>query len=310
MYDTIKIKKKITLQQNLLLNDNLRLLNKVSNREYENTGIVTTQTTYNDCFFSLTEKYLTATLSLPKLLYGTNQVNFTRLDTAKVLLKIQDLLGINILDAKVLRIDFAKNILVDYPIETYFKVLCDKDKMKRWTVGHESLYFTNQGKKIELNFYNKNAQLRDTAQLILPENLNKNVLRYELRIKSNPAKILGYPYITCATLVDVDFYNLLLNRWYNEYRSIIKLSYAPATNYGKNLTQFSRYLMTAGIEKIGAAEVYDIVNNHTAFKFNPKVRYNIKKVLRDLIKNYVGSDANEAISELDDKMLYVLQNAA
>lgn len=310
MYDTIKLKKTITPQQYLLLNDNLRLLNKVSNKEYENTGITTMQTTYNDCFFSLTEKYLTITLSLPKLLFGTNQINFTRRDTANALLKLQELVGVDILDAKVQRIDVAHNILVDLPIETYFKILCDKEKMKRWTIGHESLYFTNQGKRMELNFYNKTTQLRDTDQLILPEFVNKNLLRYELRIKSNPAKVLGQPVITCATLVDREFYQSLLTFWYTEYQSILKLSYAPATNYGKNLTEFSRYLMTAGIERIGASEVYDIVNSHPAFKAAPKVRYNIKKMLKELIKNRMESNAAEAVAELDNKMLYVLQNAA
>lgn len=310
MYDTVKLKKKITPQQYLLLIENLRLLNKVSNREYESTGITATQTTYKDCFFSLTEKYLTVTVSLPKLLLGTNQLTFTRNDTVNALLKLQELLGVGIMDAVVQRIDIAHNFLLNLPIETYFKALCNKEKMKRWTIGHESLYFTNQGKRMELNFYNKTAQLRDTDQLIMPEFVNKNLLRYELRIKSNPAKVLGQPFITCATLIDKAFYQSIVSFWYNEYRSILKLSYAPATNYGKNLTEFSRYLMTAGIEKIGASEIYDIVNCHPAFKAAPKVRYNIKKMLKDLIQNRMESNAAEAVAELDDRMLYVLENAA
>lgn len=211
MYDTIKIKQYITSIQYLILLKLLRSLNTVSNREYENTGIITTQTTYKECYFSLSPNHLTISVSLPKLLFGTNQINVTRNDAASAISILQGILDIDISQAKVSRIDIAYNFTMDQPIETYFKLLCSKDKMKRWTVGHESLYFTNKAKGIELNFYNKTAQLKDTKQIVLPENLSKNLLRYEFRLKKQVTKSLGYPEVTCNTLIDEEFYQSAMN---------------------------------------------------------------------------------------------------
>jgi hypothetical protein len=308
MYDDITLKQHITPEQYRHLSTVLRSFNKVSNREYENTGIIVTQTNYKDCFFNLTPNYLTVSVKLPKLLHGTNQINFTRSDAELALKKLQDMLGIDISQAKVTRIDIAYNIEVDKPIETYLKLLCSRDRMKRWTVSNESLYFKDRKK--ELNFYNKVVQLTDTKQVVFSKNLKKNILRYEFRIKSGLNKLLGQDDITCATLIDEVFYRLLINIWYNEYREIVKLHYAPATNYGKNLTEFKKYLMMAGIEKIGASEVYYIVDSNPEFKSVPKVKYNIKKMLKDLFSEKVSWDANAAVAELDEKMFDVLQTAA
>jgi len=310
MYDTITFKESITLKQHSEIKTTLTSLNKVSSRKYHNTGITATQATYRDCFFSLTENYLTVTVSLPKFLYGTNQFNFTRIEAGEALLELQDIIGINIMNAKVSRIDVAQNILVDQPVETYFKILCSKDKMKRWMISHESLYFTTKGKGMELNFYNKTAQLRDTGQIIQSENLNKHVMRYELRLKTKLARRLKRVSVTCGDLVDADFYNGLLNLWHREYQSIVKLTYAPATNYGENLTEFKDYLMTAGIEKLGASAVYDIVDSHTAFKLAPKLKYNIRKMLKALITRQKYSVAADAVIELDQKMQNILHLAA
>jgi len=308
MYDDITLKQPITPEQYNNLMTVLRSLNKVSNREYENTGIIVTQTNYKDCFFNLSPNYLTVSVKLPKLLYGTNQINFTRSDAELSLKRLQNLLGIDISQAKITRIDIAYNFEVSHPIETYLKLLCSRDRMKRWTVSNESLYFKDQRK--ELNFYNKVVQLTDTNQPVLSKNIKKNILRYELRIKSGLNKILGHNEITCATLIDESFYRSLVGLWYNEYQAIVKLHYAPATNYGKNLTEFKKYLMMAGVEKIGASEVYYIVDSNPEFKSFPKVRYNIKKMLKNLFDEKISWDANAALVELDEKMFDVLQAAA
>jgi len=310
MLDNIKLIQSITEQQYIQLLNTLRLLNPVSHTKFENTGITVTQTTYKDCFLKLTPNYLTVSLSLSKLLLGTNQFNVTRKDAALALLKLQDILGIDISSAKVSRIDIAYNISMDQPLETYFKLLCSKDKMKRWTISNETLYFTNKNKGMKLVFYNKTNQLSDTKQVVLPENLTKNILRYEISLTSKVIKKLGYHEITCATLIDEAFYQSLVELWYNEYKTIIKLSYSEATNYGNNLSEFKEYLMMAGIEKIGATAVYDIVDNHPAFKLSPKTKYNIKRMLKKLITNRVNFNASDALDELDEKMFNILQNAA
>jgi hypothetical protein len=298
----------ITNQQYAGLNKTLRSLNNVITREYQNTGIITIQTTYQDCFFSLSPKYLIVAAKLPKVLYGTNQVNFTLREAKLAISKIQEILCINILGARVSRVDLAYNLVMDQPVENYFKFLCNKDGMKRWTASNESLYFKSKS-GTELNFYNKTTHLKDTGQEIMAENVGANLLRYEYRIKSGLAKVIGYPILTVADLIDDKFYKLMRQLWYDAYKTIDKLSYTPAAINIKNVPQLKDYFMLEGIERIGAPAAYDTIDG-LSFQVSARVRFNMRKMLKALISNRAINDANDAITELDNKILNALQYAA
>jgi DNA gyrase inhibitor GyrI len=100
----------------------------------------------------------------------------------------------------------------------------------------------------------------------------------------------------------------MIKRWFDEYKSISKLSYVSTNNYGKNLSAFKKYLIMAGIEKIGASTIFNIVDSHPDFKAAPKVKYDIKKMLRSLISDQSQHKVNDAMLELDRKILEILQN--
>ncbi len=308
MYDDIAFKLSITNQQYVGLNKTLRSLNNVITREYQNTGIITIQTTYQDCFFSLSPKYLTVAAKLPKVLYGTNQMNFTLRESKLAILKLQEILCINILGARVSRVDLAYNLVMDQPVGNYFKFLCNKDGMKRWTASNESLYFKSKN-GTELNFYNKTAHLKDTGQEILAENVDANLLRYEYRIKSGIAKIVGYPIVTVADLIDDKFYKLMRQLWYDAYKTIDKLSHTPAATRIRTVPELRNYLMLDSIDRSGAPATYDLIES-LSFQVSPRVKFNMRKMLKTLISNKVINDANDAVAELDTKMLNVFQYAA
>ncbi|TSD66418.1 hypothetical protein FFF34_003165 [Inquilinus sp. KBS0705] len=308
MYDDITFKLLITNQQYAGLNKTLRSLNNVITREYQNTGIITIQTTYQDCFFSLSPKYLTVAAKLPKLLYGTNQVNFTLREAKLAISKIQEILCINIGGARVSRVDLAYNLVMDQPVENYFKFLCNKDGMKRWTASNESLYFKSKS-GTELNFYNKTAHLKDTAQEILAENIDANLLRYEYRVKSGLAKIVDYHTVTVDDLMDDKFYKLMRELWYDAYKTIDKLSYTPAATRIRSVPELKNYLMLDSIDRSGAPATYDLINS-LSFQVSARVKYNMRKMLKSLISNPAINDANDAVAELDSKMLNVFQYAA
>jgi hypothetical protein len=309
MYDDILFKQKITGQQYAELNATLRSLNNIVTREYQNTGITTIQTTYQDCFFSLSPDYLTVSAKLPKVLYGTNQINFTLRESKLAILKIQEILRINVLGAGVSRVDLAYNMVMDQPVENYFKFLCNKDSMKRWFIFNESLYFKNKSGSKELNFYNKTAHLKDTRQEIMLDNVNVNLLRYEFRLKSGLAKTVGYRVVTVANLIDERFYKLMRQLWYDAYKSIDKLSYTSAAANIKNVPDLKNYWMLDGIEKSGVPAAYDLINGLSS-QVSMQTKYKMKRMLKALISNRAVNDVNDAVAELDSKMLNVLQHAA
>jgi hypothetical protein len=308
MYDTIKIQLPYAEAETESLNATLNTFDNVTDKRYRNTGIVTTQATFNNWKFSQSPKSLTAYGSLPQLLYKTNQLNFTREETIKALSKLQDIIGLDISAARVTRIDFGCNIVVDHPVDTYFKLLCNRDLTKRWTVSDETLYF--KGRVKELCFYNKSVQLRDTYQPLHEQYFYKNLLRYEMKLTKEICKITDYPEINCATLTDKRFYNKLVKLWHDEYQLIDKLSFVVPADYGKNWTEFRNYLTLEGIEKNGGSETFDLVNDKKAFKLDHRAKHNIKKMLKKLISSKVKYHANDALDELNEKMFNILQNAA
>src|SRR5690349_20316525 len=96
MIDNVKFKQPITQLQHEKLLKYLSTLKNVSHTTFDNSGNIVTTAHIDDCTFNLSPNNLTVSLSLPKFLYGTNQSNVTRRDTALALLKLQDLIDIDI----------------------------------------------------------------------------------------------------------------------------------------------------------------------------------------------------------------------
>lgn len=309
MYDDIGFKRKITSEEYTQIYNLLHSFGNVTTKVFQNTGIVTFQTTYLECFFSLSPEYLTVSAKLPKLLYGTNQVNFTLRETKLAISKLQEVLHINILGARVFRIDLAYNMVMDQPVGNYFKFLCNKDGMKRWFISNESLYFKNKSRSRELNFYNKTVHLKDTGQEVMPDNVNANLLRYEFRIKTGLAKTVGYPIVTVADLIDEKFYKVMRQLWYDAYKSIDKLSYTPVAANIRNVPQLRNYWMLDSIEKSGVPAAYDLIES-ISFHVSPRMKCNMRKALKELISTQTINYANDAVAELDSKMFNVFQYAA
>jgi hypothetical protein len=306
MYDTIKFQLLYNQDQALSLHSVVSSMDSVVVKQFKEREGQTMTAKYKGWNFTLTSTFIYGCGSLPKLLYDTNQINFTRAETSLALNRLEQLLGVELSTAKVTRIDFGFNIMLDHPVDTYFKSLCNKSFTKRMPVSNETLYF--KGKLLELCFYNKTVQLRDTFQSIHNSYFYQNLVRYEMKLTKRVAKSLGYSMITCADLIDEAFYNRLKHAWYDQYQSIDKLTYVQPDYYGENLTQFKNYLMLEGIEKIGPAEAYNIVD--TSFKSNHKIKNRIKRMLKELISSRERGIANDAVAELDEKMFNILQTAA
>ncbi|MCX6147854.1 MAG: hypothetical protein NTW25_11510 [Candidatus Kapabacteria bacterium] len=162
--------------------------------------------------------------SLAKYYLNDNFHTLTRSDTKRAIEKMADEIHLPIADAKVNRIDFAQNFIMDYKPEAYYNYLGDSQFYNRLTQPN-SLYYSN-GLRTKL-FYNKIAEGSTKKSKLsgykLPEIWrDKNILRYELRYTSRIAKQFELDKMDCKTLSDEKFYMNLFDKWQSEYKAINK----------------------------------------------------------------------------------------
>ena len=165
--------------------------------------------------------------SLCKFLHGNNVVNFTRTDTRLAFEKLSDTLHISLNNATVSRMDVAYNFEVTYPPESYFYHLGNLPYYKRLEQlynGVEGLYYSSVSDKKQLVFYDKIKETIHHKDYIPPEYQNKNLLRYELRLKNHIKQIFNEDKVTVPMLYDVRFYNRIVDYWRSVYRNIVKVN--------------------------------------------------------------------------------------
>lgn len=302
MYDTIRLKFKYTLNQFQHLLTTLRNLGYVDERKNGRSGLISYFVRHRYWHFTLTPTYLYCTGSLPQLLYHTNLIDLTLSDIQQAINELNTIIGIDISDAKVTRLDFACNIVMNNPVASYFKVLVHKSYCRVDKDGCETLTFEGNGE--EFSFYDKIAQLQSKGESIPVKYQDKYVLRYEMRVTERVAKKLGCDIIKLSDLANEDFFCAIKERWYNEYVSIDKLSY-DIPDFDNNLSQFKDYLMALGIRKKGLANIYEEVD--IVFNDNYQVKSRAKKLVRKLTDNREKLNTNIALAELDEKMLNIME---
>ena len=145
MYDTIKLRYKYNHNEYHILRASLTSLGKIIETSYQNTDITTITVHYKSWRFTLTPNYLICTGSLPQLLYGTNLIDFTIEDTRIAITELNNIVGVNIQNAEITRLDFGYNIIVNHPVSQYLKLFGHKAYCKPSTEGSETLRF--KGKK-------------------------------------------------------------------------------------------------------------------------------------------------------------------
>ncbi len=159
--------------------------------------------------------------SLCKYYLGDNFKTLTKGDTKRAIDKISDSLHLPFHLANVTRIDFAKNLIMQYDEKLYYPYLGEAQYYNRLEQNN-GLYYNNQLR--QLVFYGKEYEQRIKRQPIPELYKNRNVLRYEMRFRKQLRQQLKQSEITAGLLSDDVFYSMLVNRWKNEYLAIQKIN--------------------------------------------------------------------------------------
>lgn len=251
---------------------------------------------------TISEKGISLKGSLAKYFLPDNFHTLTRSDSARAFEQMADELCLPIDKAKVNRIDFAQNFLMDFEPQAYYNYLGECQYYKRLTQP-KSLYYSN-GLKTKL-FYNKIAEGK-TRGLPMPDVWNgKNVLRYEMRFSSRLPKQFKKVEVTASNLSDVGFYMSVYDKWFAEYEAINKLH---SINF--NLSDmhspkdFWKQISLMAVNMIGQDNIMQEIESLRYKKAFDKPEYysRLKKDIRELCKTPEMTSSSDLVAELDKKI--------
>lgn len=239
--------------------------------------------------------------SLCKYWLGDNFKTLTKGDTKRAIEQISDTLSLPLSLAYITRIDFANNLIMQYPDKVYYPYLGEASYYKRLPQPN-GLYYSNQLR--QLVFYGKEYEQRVKRQPIPELYKNRNVLRYELRFKSRLRQQFKRPEITAGLLTDEAFYSSLVTRWLNEYLAIQKINSKlinmKPTGSKKELAE---NLALFTVLELGQAQVLDMVKEwQLSGEINKKQAYDLRTFIRELAKTPINEKGNDLINELNKKV--------
>jgi len=240
--------------------------------------------------------------SICKYYLGDNFSTLTRSDTQKLIEKISDTLHLPFDKADVTRIDWAQNLIMDYPESVYYNYLGEAPHYTRLNQNN-GLYFNNGLR--QLVFYGKEFEQKQKHCPIPELYQNRNVLRYEIRFKKRIKQQLKQPDLKLARLYNDEFYRQMLNRWKEEYLKIYKIK-TPLNNM---IPTGSRKELIDGLALIALLDLgqHQILNHikewQSRSSITKKQAYDLRKAIRELGAQKSQNDNQDMISELTQKIM-------
>lgn len=275
------------------------------------TGITEHQKSDGQVYFSghlrnyrvnISEQGISLKGSLAKYFLPDNFHTLTRSDSARAFEMMADELYLPIQMAKINRIDFAQNFLMDYEPEAYYSYLGDSQYYNRHSQA-KSLYYSNSLR--QKVFYNKVAEGKAKG-LSLPSVWDgQNVLRYELRFKSRLPKQFKQAEITASTLSNEKFYMAIFEKWFAEYDVIHKLHSINFNLSDMNSPKdFLKQLQLYAIKSLGQENIMQEIENlrHQKAFDKPEYYSRLKRQVRELCKTPELTTSSDLIAELDKKV--------
>ena len=246
--------------------------------------------------------------SLPKYHYGSNIYPLDREGTKECIEMIGDTLGINMSGADVVGIEFGTTFMMQYKVSAYLAKLGQMPRLQRYNFNADTLYYKGSGKVQPrvYTFYDKLADCK-AKKLAYPSDFeDKNLLRYEMRLKGRLAYQLGVPEVKASTLYDRQFYRELVRRYQDSYFSISKINELNpnAMKEIKNVSDAFNIFVARLLSQTEQPQrqIDTFINEiKAAGVFEDKKYYTrLKDKLNEIVTKDNITISNELIKELDD----------
>ena len=208
-------------------------------------------------------------------------------------------------EAEVTRLDFAVNLLIYYPPDSYYKYLASAQHYKRY-LNDTTLTFKNSLR--EFSFYDKTREMKYRRNEIPKPWKWENILRIELRIKNKVDKYFN-DIVIASKLYEEDFYILVRRKWFEEYQKIVKEG-DPVIDMAsiKKPKDFMDALAYIGAKSLGLDNTLEYIEElKTIEAFKDKSQYSkLKSQINNGFKNQKKVIPNEFILELENKVKSVM----
>lgn len=246
--------------------------------------------------------------SLPKYHYGSNIYPLDREGTKECIEMISDTLGINMSGADVVGIEFGTTFMMQYKVSAYLAKLGEMSRLQRYNFNADTLYYKGSG-KVQPRVYTFYDKLADCKAKHLPYPIDfedKNLLRYEMRLKGRLAYQLGVPEVKASTLYDRQFYRELVRRYQDSYFSISKINELNpnAMKEIKNVSDAFNIFVARLLSQTEQPQrqIDTFINEiKAAGVFEDKKYYTrLKDKLNEIVTKDNITISNELIKELDD----------
>ena len=246
--------------------------------------------------------------SLPKYHYGSNIYPLDREGTKECIEMIGDTLGINMSGADVVGIEFGTTFMMQYKVSAYLAKLGEMSRLQRYNFNADTLYYKGSG-KVQPRVYTFYDKLADCKAKHLPypnDFEDKNLLRYEMRLKGRLAYQLGVPEVKASTLYDRQFYRELVRRYQDSYFSISKINELNpnAMKEIKNVSDAFNIFVARLLSQTEQPQrqIDTFINEiKAAGVFEDKKYYTrLKDKLNEIVTKDNITISNELIKELDD----------
>ena len=240
--------------------------------------------------------------SICKWYLGDNLQTMFRGDIERSIIKLSDLLGLPMELSNVTRVDLAQNIIVKHDLEVYLNHLGALQYYNRLTQNNGLYYQNGNG---QLLFYGKIHESKIKGVPVPPIYQNRNLLRYERRFKKDLNKQFNMAELTVKSLYLEDFYVGIIDRWYNDYQRIKKLTdihfdYTMVTGKKEVYQQSVLYYVQ---QRGGLLNVLSEIKEAQKKKeLTPKQALDLRAVYSEACQNELLTSKSEVIAELDSKM--------
>ena len=285
-------------------NKSLRKINNLKTFLNNTTGQIVESGKLNNLRTKKTDHGILVTGSLPVYYYGNNLQTLTLFQTKEILYGISEILGFNLREAKVFRMDIGYNLMMNELVAKYLTCIGDLSYFKK-SVFNDFQTVRLWTSLKSLLFYNKTLEMQN-KKIPLPvefENCNNKILRYELQFKRRLKNEFGFiDSITCDHLFNRDFMNKALSKWKKNYFAIRKIN-SPLQNidFSKGNKYLIKSLASVGLNVLGYDEIMGMIqsekNNLERMAFS-----RLKKSVRELLNVSETENAHNYISELDEKI--------
>ena len=298
MYDTIKIYQRFEYGKPNI-DDVMAQMQSIKETTYD-TGNHIIQGTYKGIRVNYNEHTMSVSGSIAKYHYGNNLETLTMSASEVAIQSLSDLIGFDLSNSIVSRVDFSSNMLTQYKPKYYYNFLGHLSRYNRFDNG-DTLYYNQQSKN--LLFYDKIKEAKKKQMPIPNEYLGKNVLRYELAIKKELAKFCNRT-IKVKDLYTRDIYNLFLYKWQEIYTNIDKQknNIEIMQKHIEKPKHFDSQLLTGLVQKVGYTTIENLIEQMKLTKtFQHKEYYSrLKRKYRNMAEQPI--DNADVINEINIKV--------